>query len=129
MPIRHTDVLIVGGELAGAVAAAMLARTGKRVVLLEEGEGDDAEVAANVVVPPLDDLCPSLDHLPRAMAPLETLGQRQDLRRTVPLSTQPLQVLHPAHRLDLPADVTARRLELRREAGDAGARAAAALEE
>lgn len=121
MAIRHTDVLVVGGELAGAVAAATVARAGKRVVVLEEGEGDDSEVAGNVIVPPVDDLWPALDGLARAMNPLEALGQKQDLRRTIPFSTRALQILHPEHRLDLFTDPALRAADLRREAGEPGA--------
>ncbi|MBI5494461.1 MAG: hypothetical protein HY904_05495 [Deltaproteobacteria bacterium] len=126
MAIRHTDVLVVGGELAGAVTAAVCARAGRRVVVLDDDECDDM-VAAGVVVPPPDDFCPALESLSRAMAPLEALGQRQDLKRVLPVADGGFQVLHPAHRLDVFLDAERRLRDLRRECGEAAEAVQASL--
>jgi phytoene dehydrogenase-like protein len=127
MAIRHTDILVVGGELSGAVAAAVCARAGRRVVVLEDGEARE-ETLGGLVVPPLDDLCPNLDALPRGMAPLEVLGQRQDLKRILPVAETCLQVVHPQHRLDLFVDPVLRRADLVRESPLSGGEQAARLD-
>ncbi|MEW5853215.1 MAG: hypothetical protein AB2A00_30825 [Myxococcota bacterium] len=129
MAIRHTDVLIIGGELSGAVAAAVCARAGRRVVVLEEGEGADDVAVGGVLVPPVDDLWPNLDGLARAKGVLEALAMHGELRRIMPLSDVSVQVLHPEHRLDLFAEPARRKADLLREAGEAGAQAASRLDE
>ena len=128
MGLRHSDVLVVGGELAGAVTAAVCARAGKRVVVLEEGEAETALELHGLQVSPPDDLWPAMDHLPRGMAPLDALGLRADLRRVLVPARCGLQVIHPQHRLELAAEPGRLTQELRREwGGNDNAAAVAAL--
>jgi hypothetical protein len=79
MSRRVFDVVVVGGELCGLAAAALLAHAGKRVALIDEGEA---------LVRPLGDrlapLAPTLWRMPAAgpVATLfETLGLKADARR------------------------------------------------
>jgi hypothetical protein len=79
MSRRVFDVVVVGGELCGLAAAALLAHAGKRVALIDDGDA---------LVRPLGDrlvpLAPTLWRMPAAgpVATLfETLGLKADARR------------------------------------------------
>lgn len=45
----HSDILIIGGGMAGLSAATALARTGKRIIVLDKGRGPGGRMAARRV--------------------------------------------------------------------------------
>jgi phytoene dehydrogenase-like protein len=127
-PTRHVyDVAVVGGQLSGAIAAALLARRGYQVLYVEHdgtgaGYSHDGWMLpyAPFVMPPL-----------KALAPMEEvateLGVITALQRALRLASPMLQVISPSIRLDLFADPARMALECKRALGAEGPAFAAKL--
>ena len=112
---RLYDVCIVGSQLGGAVAGALLARRGFRVLYIDhDGAGTQYE-DGGYLLPHAPALIPAPRLLPAAEIALNELGFTSDLGRALETSTPGLQLLFPRNRLDLHADPAARAVELRRE--------------
>lgn len=120
MSLLHTDVVVIGSELSGWVAAALLAQNGRRVTVLDDDEGVDMRPLGTRNVP----LCPTLWRMPQtgpAAQVLDKLGLRQRARREF---LQPIGiglVDDPDIRLVLEMDQEARQKELQRVFGPAAA--------
>lgn len=132
-PTRHVyDVAVVGGQLSGAIAAALLARRGYQVLYVEhDGNGSGYQhdgwtlPYAPFVMPPL-----------KALAALEEvaaeLGVTTPLQRALKLAAPMLQLVRPGARLDVSPEAPKLLAEAKRALGDtagpafAGAYAAAA---
>lgn len=127
MPQHRSDVLVLGGELAGVVAAALLARRGIRVLLLGNGEMEAQLGVGDLLAPRTPFLVADFEATSALRAVVEELGLRQDVRRLLPFCAPPLQFIDPEHRLDLHEDAARRVLELEREFGAEGETLAAAL--
>lgn len=103
------DAIVIGPQLGGAVAGALLARRGLRVLHVTgeiEGHGTD-----------FSPLFPPFKALPAAHAVLEELGLTVELTRALRPLSRGIQLLGPGHRLDIPPEGTGRTAELRREFG------------
>jgi phytoene dehydrogenase-like protein len=112
---RVYDVCVVGPHLGGAVAGALLARRGFRVLHVDhDGTGSGYE-DGGYLLPWAPALFPVLRGLPAAEAALQELGYTPDAGRALEPATPPLQLLLPRNRLDLHADPAQRLAELRRE--------------
>ena len=112
---RLYDVCVVGSQLGGAVAGALLARRGFRVLYVDhDGAGTQYE-DGGYLLPHAPALIPSPRLLPAAEIALNELGFTTDLGRALEYSTPGLQLLYSRHRFDLHADAGARVAELRRE--------------
>lgn len=124
---RAYDVCVVGGQLGGVAAGALLARRGYRVLHVDhEGYGagyDDGGWR----IPWGPAVVPALRSLPAAEATLVELGLATDAGRILEPARPSLQVLLPRHRLDLPVARADRTAELRREWPADAARLDAAL--
>lgn len=124
---RAYDVCVVGGQLAGVAAGALLARRGYRVLHVDhDGHGTGYE-DGGWRIPWGPAVVPALRSLPAAEATLVELGLATDAARILEPAHPPLQVLLPRHRLDLPAARSDRTAELRREWPGDAARLDAAL--
>jgi phytoene dehydrogenase-like protein len=121
VPFRQTfDVLVLGSQLAGAVAGALLAKRGLRVLAVEHGGGGGAYEQDGWLLPDGPNLLPSLRPLPAVTQVLDELGLNVELgRRLTPLH-HGLQVLAPDARFDLHGPGPARQAELAREFGEVG---------
>ncbi len=117
---RVYDVCIIGSQLGGVVAGALLARRGYRVLHVDhDGVGGSYE-DGGYLLPYAPAVIPSPRAFPTAEAALSELGLTSDLARALEPCTPDLQLLLPRHRVDLPRDPLARAAELRREwPGDA----------
>lgn len=117
---RAYDVCVVGGQLAGVAAGALLSRRGYRVLHVDhEGHGTGYE-DGGWRIPWGPALVPALRSLPAAEATLVELGLATDAARILEPAHPALQILLPRHRLDLSAVRADRTAELRREwPGDA----------
>ena len=117
---RAYDVCVLGAHLGGVAAAALLARRGFRVLLVDsDGRGSGYE-EAGWRLPWGPALLPAPRTLPAGERVLGELGLGSDAGRLLEPARHPLQILLPRHRLDLPASRSERSAELRREwPGDA----------
>ncbi len=110
---RVYDACVVGPQLAGAVAGALLARRGRRVLLVDGPGGSYEE--DGWLLPQAPAVLPPLRLLPAAEAVLEELALVNDLSRALEPSRPDLQVVLPRARFELARDPGRRAAELRRE--------------
>ena len=126
-PARHVyDVLVLGAEVGGALAAALLAKRGLRVLWaehaqLQTGYEHDGFLFAS---PPY--LVPPFRMWPVVESCFTELGLTTGFQRALK-PAGPWQIVLPKHRLDLPTDPPRRLTELQREFGAGGSRVAEML--
>jgi phytoene dehydrogenase-like protein len=115
------DVVVAGSELTGLAAAASLAHSGRRVVVLGDDEHIDMVPLGERKVP----LVPTLWRLPTtgpAARLIDTLGLRQDARRVLGEPTGVGIIADPLERMRVPTDLDRRQRELDRVFGEEGER-------
>jgi phytoene dehydrogenase-like protein len=126
---EHFDVCVLGGQPAGFLCAALLAKRGKRVAIVDHGEGFDTYRQGGVTYPLLPQPLIGLRGFGFADKTLHELGAQVDLPRRY-ISAQPaLQVIFPRHRLDLDGDRKAVKKEAEREFGGAADPFSSALDQ
>lgn len=112
---RIYDVCIVGSQLGGVVAGALLARRGLRVLHVAHGDLGQGYSDHGYALPWGPVAVPSPRHMPAAEAVLAELGLTTDVGRALEPSDPDLQLLLPRHRVDVTRDPAVLRGELRRE--------------
>jgi hypothetical protein len=123
-PSRHVyDVLVVGAELGGALAAALLAKRGLRVLWAEHAQLAPGYEHEGFLFGTPPYLVPPFRMWPMVESCFTELGLTTGFQRQLK-SIGPWQVVLPRHRLNLPSDAPRRRIELQREFGQGGARVA-----
>ncbi|HYR20004.1 MAG TPA: hypothetical protein VEQ15_10965 [Myxococcales bacterium] len=126
---RVYDVAIIGPDLGGAAAAALLAKRGLRVLMAPLSQAGVARDSDGWLLPAAHPMIPPLRQLSGSIFALDELGLAADLQRqSAGTATGAFQLLGEELRLSLPADQLRRRSELRRELGDEAASTEAALE-
>lgn len=120
-PTRHVyDVIVLGGQLAGALSAALLAKRGYKVLLIEHdglGQGYEHD---GYLLPFAPFIAPPIKALGALADAFAELGLATTLSRMLQPHVPELQLVLPDHRLDLSLTEEARRLaELTREYGPA----------
>lgn len=115
---RLYDVCVIGSQLGGAVAGALLARRGFRVLYVDHDGAGTHYDDGGYLLPHGPAIIPAPRLFPAAEIALNELGFTTDLGRALEASTPALQILMPKHRVDLHADAAARVAELRREFPD-----------
>ncbi|HEY8211305.1 MAG TPA: NAD(P)-binding protein [Myxococcaceae bacterium] len=117
-PSRHVyDVIILGGQLAGAVAAALLAKHGHRVLLVEhDGLGQGYE-HQGYLLPYAPFVSPSMKAMPVMDEVLTELGLNTAASRAFRPHVPELQLVLPYERFDLPSNEARRTAELTRAVG------------
>jgi phytoene dehydrogenase-like protein len=120
------DVVVCGGELAGLIAAALLARRGFRVLLLGHEAGQATFDAGGIPLSRAPALLPPLDDLQSARL-FKELDCASLVKRRATVSPF-VRVALGKHRLDLTADSTALGRDLARAFGGAEGPMIAALE-
>lgn len=128
VPTRHVyDVAVVGGQLGGAVAGALLARRGLKVLYLEHDGAGQGYAHDGWLLPWAPAPLPPLKVVAALEDSLVELGVATEAHR-VARSPQPgLQLLLPDARVDLLPDGPRRAKELARGLGDDAAPFGAAL--
>ena len=112
---RLYDVCVIGSQLGGVVAGALLARRNLRVLHIAHDDPGFHYVDHGYVLPHGPAVLPSPRHLPSAEAVLAELGLGTDLGRALAPSDPDLQLLLPRHRVDVSREPAVMRAELRRE--------------
>lgn len=112
---RIYDVCVVGSQLGGIVAGALLARRGFRVLHVAHGDLGAGYADAGYLLPWAPAAVPSPRQLPAAEAVLAELGLATDVARALEPSEPDLQLLLPRHRVDLAREAAVLRNELVRE--------------
>lgn len=115
-PSRHVyDVIVLGSQIGGALAAALLAKRSHRVLLVEhDGMGPGYE-HGGYVLPYAPAIAPSLKAMPAVEEALTELGLTSVVQRALLPHSPALQLVLPRHRVDLHAEEPRRRAELTRE--------------
>jgi phytoene dehydrogenase-like protein len=112
---RLYDVCVIGSQLGGAIAGALLARRGYRVLHVDhDGVGGTYE-DGGYLLPHAPAVVPSPRLLPAAEAALGELGLTTDTLRALEPCAPDLQILLPRHRVDVGHEAPRRLAELRRE--------------
>lgn len=98
---HHYDVAILGTQPAGVLAAALLAKRGRRVLLVDHGESVLSYRRRGLRLPLTPTLVPTLERSPATKRVHEELGILPQWRTTAtPLRTT-FQAVLPQHRLDI----------------------------
>ena len=127
-PSRHVyDVIVLGSQLGGALAAVLLAKRGYGVLLVEhDGTGPGYE-HNGFLLPYAPFLAPSLKTMPAVEEALSEVGLTTLLQRQQQPHEPELQLVMPQHRMDLYGDAARRGAEFTREFGAEGERVLADL--
>lgn len=118
-PTRHLyDVIVVGGQLGGALAAGLLAKRGYQVLYVEHEGAERAYTHQGWRLPTAPFLLPQLKSMPGVDAALTELGVSQSLSRLIRARGPALQLLLPNARVDLHEESAPRARELTRVFGE-----------
>lgn len=115
---RVYDAIVLGPDVGGAAAAALLARRGLRVLMAPLGLAASARESDGWLLPAAHPMIPPLRQLSGATGALDELGLGQDLQRQAAPTAGAFQLLGEKLRLSLPNEPTRRRSELKRELPD-----------
>lgn len=123
MTTRHrSDVLIIGGNLAGLFTAALLSRRGLRCTVIGQDEIEGWQQLGDCLLPEWPFLLADFEADSATRAVVEDLGMRQELRRLLPFASPMLQFIDSDHRVDIDDDLELREVEFARGFGQAGTR-------
>lgn len=100
---QHFDVAVVGTQLSGIIAAALLAKRGRRVVLVDHGEQTNAYRRQGYRLPLVPTLVPNLDDSPPVKLVHHELALGPQLRAKLETPTTSFQAVMPGHRIDVRA--------------------------
>lgn len=101
---QHFDVAVVGTQISGIIAAALIAKKGRRVLLVDHGENTAYYRRKGMVLPLMPSLVPSLETSPPVQRIHEALGLGPDFRAASRVMKPAFQAVMPGHRIDIPAD-------------------------
>ncbi len=120
------DVLVLGAELGGALAAALLAKRGLRVLWAEHAQLAPGYEHDGFLFTSPPYIVPPFRSWPMVESSFTELGLTTGFQRALK-PAGPWQIVLPRHRLDLPNDAPRRLAELQREFGSGGTRVAETL--
>ncbi len=127
-PLKHVyDVIVLGGQLGGAMAAALLAKRGYRVLLIEHdgmGHGYEHE---GYLLPYAPFVAPALKGMPVVEEAFTELGLTTTVQRQLRPHDPNLQLVFPHQRVDLHPEEPRCASELAREFGPEGRTLSAAI--
>ncbi len=98
---QHFDVAVVGTQLSGIIAAALIAKRGRRVVLVDHGEQTNSYRRNGFRLPLIPTLVPNLDDSPPAKIVHQELALGPQLRAKLETPTTSFQAIMPGHRIDV----------------------------
>ncbi len=109
---QHYDVAVIGGQPAGIIAAALLAKRGRRVLWVDNAEDGHTYRHQGFYLPLVPSLVPNLDNAPAAQRVFDELGLGPELRSVAHPASQSFQAVMPNHRLDVAPELPALLTEL-----------------
>jgi phytoene dehydrogenase-like protein len=109
---QHYDVAVIGGQLSGLLASALLAKRGRRVVLIDHGENTTYYRRKGLRLPLVPALVPALDSSPAMQKVHDELGIGPDLRTAARPLDPTFQAVLPHHRVGIRPDRTAMLAEI-----------------
>jgi phytoene dehydrogenase-like protein len=112
---QHFDVAVVGMQLSGVITAALLAKRGRRVLLVDHGEHTARYRHKGLSLPLLPALIPSYEQAPQMQRVHDELGLGPELRAGSRALDPAFQAVMPRHRLDIRPGREALLRELRLE--------------
>jgi phytoene dehydrogenase-like protein len=112
---QHYDIAVIGAQPSAVIAAALLAKRGRRVILVDHAENATTYGRKGFRLPLLPTLVPQHDSSPPIQRVHEELGLGPELRAATRALSPGFQALLPRHRFDVHADVGALGDELARE--------------
>ncbi|HEY0839133.1 MAG TPA: hypothetical protein VGD74_03000 [Vulgatibacter sp.] len=127
-PTQLYDVVVIGNELPGLVAGALLAKRGLRVLHVDNGGPHDRHASGGFLLPGAPALLPPLRAIPALHSIFEELGVLPMVARSLRPFAGGLQLLLPDARLSLGQAPDLRRRELERAFGPDGARLSAPID-
>lgn len=98
---QHFDVVVIGMHRAGLIAAALLAKRGARVLLVDNGESCATYRRRGLRLPLVPTLVPVLDQAPHPRRVVEELALGPHLRTHVSPLHPAFQGILPGHRVDI----------------------------
>ena len=98
---EHFDVAVVGMELPGIIAAALLAKRGRRVILLDHGDSEPFYKRRGIWLPRVPSLIPVSASAPHVQRIHEELGLVAEVRNLARSPNPSFQVILNKHRCDL----------------------------
>jgi hypothetical protein len=127
-PSKHVyDVIIIGAQISGALAGALLAKRGLRVLHVEhDGLGPGYE-HGDFLLPYAPFLTPPLRMMPAAEEAFIELGLNTTVQRALKPHLPDLQLIFKDRRLDVVGEERRRLAEFSREFGDIGPKVEAAF--
>jgi phytoene dehydrogenase-like protein len=125
---QHYDVIVVGTQTSGIIAAALLAKRGRRVLLVDHGESVSTYRHHGHDLPLVPHLIPALENSPHAQRVHEELALGPVLRALLVPQQTAFQAVLPRHRVDIRQSAAALSTELQRELGVEPAQIAAFLQ-
>jgi phytoene dehydrogenase-like protein len=115
---QHYDVVVIGAQLGGHLAAALLCKRGHRVLVVEHDGLGEGYLDGGYLLPYAPSFLPPLKSIPASEQAFGELGMLTDLGRVMVPHDPELQLLFSEHRFDLFRDPARRKRELLREFKD-----------
>lgn len=112
---QHYDVAVIGGQVAGVIAAALLAKRGRRVLLLDHGENATTYTRRGFLLPLAPGILPQLENSPAMHRVHDELGLAPVIRTEARLLSPSFQAILPRHRFDIASDPEALVAEIAKE--------------
>jgi hypothetical protein len=112
---RVYDVVVLGPDVGGAVAAALSAKRGLRTLLVPMAKVSEGRESEGWLLPGSHPMVVPLRQMSAAVASLDEVGLGTDLARQAAATQGGFQILGEKLRLSLPAEKSRRKAELWRE--------------
>lgn len=112
---EHFDAVVIGNRLSGVIAAALLAKNKRRVLLLDHGENATHYSHLGYRMPLTPQLWPQFDSSSVLRRLHTNLGIAPEVRAETMAQNPSFQAVFSDHRVDIPAHREALRDELQKE--------------
>ena len=112
---QHFDIAVIGMQTSGVIAAALMAKRGRRVLLVDNGENSNIYRRNGLCLPLVPNLVPAIEQSAYVQRVHDELGMGPELRATVKILEPVFQAVMPKHRMNIESKREALLTELRYE--------------